>query len=640
MRRLLLIIICLLLVGTVGAAWKHTPYKVGFNGNIYYGTSHYTAAWLAKHMSYMVSGLADFPQLADSLLDSCRAQGYPFWAGFYASSQEMNRYVKSHPEYGYTNRTDTASYWLDIYAQHYMDSVGQPCSLLYVHDGDDMVACSLKAEAGHRVKLTAGLTEIQLRHVYQYWNNAVGDTTWPNGGYSWLANGYNTHSRAAIAYAFRRRLIEDSLVLVGMGGHMPTCYYMDNQYRDGARLGSYIILDSTRGGPTTSLDWIEQPGIGIAESSYVYHDSSIMPIDTMIKHVMDSVTTANSLPKIMQIANITKTNTTHLGKTLPFVGAVELENVAGYTENVSNWRAWYAYADTMSKHMDKYILWGQRYDFICGVSGWKADTSRMFMAAWAFYLTVQDTNAFSWIMRFNDTTRWRDIAEVDLGTPDSLAKFIDTTGNRDYVRDVGTYPNDSTYIYTVRRYYNNSNAVVIFITSTTGRWGTHTLDNISESLDVDLGGYYYPISADGDTAGSTVNTVRLPIYSGFIGISGEAPTVPTISRTPATFTFTATEGGSNPANQTLSISNSGAGTLDWALTDDAAWLSEGTTSGENTGSSTVIVDIAGLSPGDYNATITITDVDATNNPQTATVALHVDAAEVDIGQKKIPWLRP
>jgi len=79
---------------------------------------------------------------------------------------------------------------------------------------------------------------------------------------------------------------------------------------------------------------------------------------------------------------------------------------------------------------------------------------------------------------------------------------------------------------------------------------------------------------------------------------------------------------------TLEIWNSGGGTLNWSLTDDAAWLSENPTGGSSTGADdatlvTVWVNTTGMSAGDYSASITIAADEASNSPQTVPVSLHV-----------------
>jgi len=106
---------------------------------------------------------------------------------------------------------------------------------------------------------------------------------------------------------------------------------------------------------------------------------------------------------------------------------------------------------------------------------------------------------------------------------------------------------------------------------------------------------------------------------------------PVIAFGPVTLGFTATEGGANSANQTLDVWNSGGGTLNWSVADDAAWLSLAPPSGNSNGEHDVItlsVDITRLSAGVYNADITITAPGATNTPQTMPVSLSVEAPTI------------
>jgi len=107
---------------------------------------------------------------------------------------------------------------------------------------------------------------------------------------------------------------------------------------------------------------------------------------------------------------------------------------------------------------------------------------------------------------------------------------------------------------------------------------------------------------------------------------------PTIGLNPTSLTFDAVVGGPNPSPQSVTVSNTGpAGSvLSWAATDDAAWLSESPTSGIlGAGASepmTVSVDISGLLAGTYTATITVSDPNATNSPQTVSVTLNLQPA--------------
>jgi hypothetical protein len=91
----------------------------------------------------------------------------------------------------------------------------------------------------------------------------------------------------------------------------------------------------------------------------------------------------------------------------------------------------------------------------------------------------------------------------------------------------------------------------------------------------------------------------------------------TIGFSPTSLTFTGTVGGTNPAAKTISISNTGGGTLSWAASDNAAWFTLSPASGTVTAS----VNTSGLAAGTYTATITVTASGSTNSPQQIPVSL-------------------
>jgi len=142
--------------------------------------------------------------------------------------------------------------------------------------------------------------------------------------------------------------------------------------------------------------------------------------------------------------------------------------------------------------------------------------------------------------------------------------------------------------------------------------------------------------AESHTVLVTANTTGLEVgtYNATINITGnssvELPVtlivgLPAISVSPTSLTFTTNE-GENPADKTLEVCNSGTGTLDWELTDDAAWLSATPTSGslgaDDCEDVTVSVDASGLAAGDYSAAITITG----SPTKTVPVNLHIVSA--------------
>jgi len=114
-----------------------------------------------------------------------------------------------------------------------------------------------------------------------------------------------------------------------------------------------------------------------------------------------------------------------------------------------------------------------------------------------------------------------------------------------------------------------------------------------------------------------------------LAVACEQPTLsppPTITAGPSSISFDAQQGGANPASQTLSVWNSGGGTLTWSVSDNADWLILNPTSSSSVGeidNITLSVDIAGMSAGSYGAVITITAPNATNAPQIILVNLSI-----------------
>ena len=105
--------------------------------------------------------------------------------------------------------------------------------------------------------------------------------------------------------------------------------------------------------------------------------------------------------------------------------------------------------------------------------------------------------------------------------------------------------------------------------------------------------------------------------------------VRSIAFSPSSFTFSAQEGQDNPPSQTLDVSNSGGGTLEWSLSSGASSLTLSPTSGTSTGETDTItasVDIQGMSAGNYATTIMISAPGASNTPQTVPVNLHIAPA--------------
>ena len=84
---------------------------------------------------------------------------------------------------------------------------------------------------------------------------------------------------------------------------------------------------------------------------------------------------------------------------------------------------------------------------------------------------------------------------------------------------------------------------------------------------------------------------------------------------------------SNSTSKSFTIKNSGEGTLNYSISNDATWLSVSPQTGCSKGITIdheASVDISGMSEGKYTATITISASEASNNPQTIAVSLKIN----------------
>ena len=104
------------------------------------------------------------------------------------------------------------------------------------------------------------------------------------------------------------------------------------------------------------------------------------------------------------------------------------------------------------------------------------------------------------------------------------------------------------------------------------------------------------------------------------------PQPPVLTTSPSSLSFSATAGGANPATQSIAVSNTGAGTLNWTVTDDQPWLTESPTSGTNAGTIVVTAATGTLAAGTYTGNVTVTATGASGSPKTIPVTFAVSAA--------------
>jgi len=104
-------------------------------------------------------------------------------------------------------------------------------------------------------------------------------------------------------------------------------------------------------------------------------------------------------------------------------------------------------------------------------------------------------------------------------------------------------------------------------------------------------------------------------------VSGTAPAVISLNR--SQLVFGASISGMTGGTQTFSISNTGQGTLNWSVSDNAGWLICTPTSGTGSAVISVSVAVSGLSAGTYTGTVTVSSSNASNSPQAVAVTLNI-----------------
>src|SRR5690606_19458737 len=105
---------------------------------------------------------------------------------------------------------------------------------------------------------------------------------------------------------------------------------------------------------------------------------------------------------------------------------------------------------------------------------------------------------------------------------------------------------------------------------------------------------------------------------------------PGIQLSPMTIHRTMLAGGQLP-DDTFSITNIGAGTLSWEVSEQSDWLSAAPTTGSSAGEAdtvTLSYQVASLPPGIHTATVTVTAPDAFNAPQQLYVTVTVEGPSI------------
>ncbi len=207
----------------------------------------------------------------------------------------------------------------------------------------------------------------------------------------------------------------------------------------------------------------------------------------------------------------------------------------------------------------------------------------------------------------------------------------------------------TNFSFTVQRGSGNPAAQTLNISNTGGGTLTWTASDSAAWLALS------PASGTGNstiTVTAATGSLAAGTHSGTITISAPgsrsvsvpvtftvtaAPVPPAIGASPASLSFTAQQGGSNPTAQTLNISNTGSGALTWTASDSAAWLALSPASGINNGTITVAAATGSLATGTYNATIALGATGATNVQVPVTFTVTPAPTSITLSQSSLTY---
>jgi uncharacterized protein (TIGR03437 family) len=102
---------------------------------------------------------------------------------------------------------------------------------------------------------------------------------------------------------------------------------------------------------------------------------------------------------------------------------------------------------------------------------------------------------------------------------------------------------------------------------------------------------------------------------------------PILAVSPQTLTFNYSVGGAVPAAQTVSITNTGGGTLSWTASTSNYWVAASPTSGSAPGTVAISVNPVNLAAGTYTTTVPITAAGASGSPGSIAVTLVVQGTQ-------------
>jgi hypothetical protein len=509
-----------------------TPYNLSAVGT-YRGTESIT--WITEHIDLLSHYRNVGAVVYDSILDSAATLNTDFYAGFYASSQEVNALIYDIPDWNtqYNERlADTADVWFWLLIKHYLDSIGtstDSACLAWLDTAWSTVNDG-RGDTRSRSVDRADTLDYNKRFVsYQTFDNDTDDTAFYPAGYLWLANGKNTDVQDAIAYAFRVRVYNSAFRTAVEGGdYGPMNYiFMDNQYRTGGFLGSYWTITSTDGGPTAGTDFTggnTDVNIESSAGGVTYYDESTCMIDSALKLALDTHADDSGYNRMETFANVCWWDSLAALKVAPYVSGLFFEGPLQPDRTAGLWNAqWNIAAGLILDHdttMALYMVYG---DFS---SYFDEGQDRADMAHYCFFLTIQNysNSTFTTYLMGSSYLDWtgsfHDLFKVDLGYPTP-----DTAMNAHY-SGTGWY-GSTPYRWVKSRIYTSDGAVASDTTAVILFGTTHgsTYDWNDDSVEINLAHgdnkVWYEVGVDADTSAIADSIFYVKPYEGVVVVAAQ-----------------------------------------------------------------------------------------------------------------------
>ncbi len=211
--------------------------------------------------------------------------------------------------------------------------------------------------------------------------------------------------------------------------------------------------------------------------------------------------------------------------------------------------------------------------------------------------------------------------QIKIGNPPEFAHFELSSASMEFEGIVG-FPGPPNKILSIT---NSGGGALVWTASISSGWlsinpSSGTAPSV-RSIDVDISGLPEGIYEDTIwlSAPNTDNSpMPLPVTLTITSLP------PEIQFSPSEFNISGIQGGVNPDDKYLFISNDIPGSeLNWSVANSSGWLSLDPFSGIPPDSVRLSFDITGLSFGNYTDTIVISDPAAANNPQQVPVNLQI-----------------